>query len=500
MEAGASITFVCYAFAILAGVVSPCLSISPMVWVVRTCRCFTAFLHRLYDGRGNKSQHQVVKSRFQDKRARLRKLFAHAVCLILSVWNVQSWLNILKDSKRWMTFEQDVLILVVSFAVPLWITCNPLRKALWEDFVVVVTMIFLTLGMLPFAVHVEVWCSIVAVSRVWRAFCCACLLDVRKAVLWNGVYIVGLCWSFVSFRTELPETTTLDVIIQEVAFMGAMVAIVVICIRMATSQIVRQLDVEQSEVKHSATHALLNTLCDVVIELDEDLKIAEPASKLATMLFLNERRSLQGAEFKSHICTQADQARFEQALSFQSNEGPSFAAVFNTTMRDSNSSRMTVELIAVPFHSPCGGKRRLVGIREVSDMQPITLPSHDPSVIEAPGVIPSNLLDGSSSDFGAKLSACSSSSNSSRKSNASIRRTRRLASKETSMNAITDLSSILKSFGSAPCETDSCPQADSHCQESGILSSRVFESDRCDMRDQVQDDHGDELSRRALSL
>ena len=59
--------------------------------------------------------------------------------------------------------------------------------------------------------------------------------------------------------------------------------------------------------EHSAAHAVLSAVCDVVFELDEKLNFMEHSPRLAGMLLLPPFRNLQGVQLQDFLHQTHDQ-------------------------------------------------------------------------------------------------------------------------------------------------------------------------------------------------
>jgi len=123
----------------------------------------------------------------------------------------------------------------------------------------------------------------------------------------------------------------------------------------------------------AAQTGLLNLVCDVVVELDQDLHIIEDAPKLSALLTLGGRtRSLKGAKLQDFMPAEEDKQRFEQRLlepaadnDFGEGQGYSdfLPGALPVKMLDSLGNNLSVEL----FYSQCkylGQRRFFIGLRE----------------------------------------------------------------------------------------------------------------------------------------
>ena len=80
------------------------------------------------------------------------------------------------------------------------------------------------------------------------------------------------------------------------AFIVGVVSLSVLAVaeRLITVDVRRQVEKEADKSMLSALRTVLNTVCDVALELDSELRVADDAPALAALLFRNPSRSLRG--------------------------------------------------------------------------------------------------------------------------------------------------------------------------------------------------------------
>eukprot|EP00930_Biecheleria_cincta_P029897 TRINITY_DN20741_c0_g1_i1.p1 TRINITY_DN20741_c0_g1~~TRINITY_DN20741_c0_g1_i1.p1 ORF type:complete len:390 (+),score=51.03 TRINITY_DN20741_c0_g1_i1:532-1701(+) len=117
---------------------------------------------------------------------------------------------------------------------------------------------------------------------------------------------------------------------------------------------------------HSAGKSLLRNLCDVVIELDSELRIVDGAAKLATVLLRSSHTSLSGVYFHT-VMSSEDSERFVRQLQAPSPEGEHACHAIHVNMRDSCGNSMKMELFTVEFEMLDECPHYFVGVREFTD-------------------------------------------------------------------------------------------------------------------------------------
>eukprot|EP00811_Abedinium_folium_P024475 NODE_3439_length_2035_cov_8.568134.p1 GENE.NODE_3439_length_2035_cov_8.568134~~NODE_3439_length_2035_cov_8.568134.p1 ORF type:complete len:604 (+),score=83.60 NODE_3439_length_2035_cov_8.568134:226-1812(+) len=115
----------------------------------------------------------------------------------------------------------------------------------------------------------------------------------------------------------------------------------------------------------SAAGALLHTMCDAVIELDEGLRITQHAPALAMMLMHAQPSSLKDTNLRSLLFSEEDVLGLERSLTGASESR--IANACHLRMRDSFCNSLRVELFHVSFTGQGKQSCHLVGIREYAD-------------------------------------------------------------------------------------------------------------------------------------
>eukprot|EP00429_Kryptoperidinium_foliaceum_P042186 CAMPEP_0176117284 /NCGR_PEP_ID=MMETSP0120_2-20121206/58919_1 /TAXON_ID=160619 /ORGANISM="Kryptoperidinium foliaceum, Strain CCMP 1326" /LENGTH=309 /DNA_ID=CAMNT_0017451571 /DNA_START=600 /DNA_END=1527 /DNA_ORIENTATION=+ len=127
-----------------------------------------------------------------------------------------------------------------------------------------------------------------------------------------------------------------------------------------------------SLTESSATKRLLTLMCDVVLELDRELRFAEHVPKFAVMFTLGASQCLKGKRMHDFMPLESDRERWQSVTSEvpvcldDSFAGPG-PGVMHATMRASEDSKLSVEIFYVKYRDFNGAHRYLVGIHEVVD-------------------------------------------------------------------------------------------------------------------------------------
>ncbi|CAE7275336.1 DNAH7, partial [Symbiodinium sp. CCMP2456] len=116
-----------------------------------------------------------------------------------------------------------------------------------------------------------------------------------------------------------------------------------------------------------AARALLQLICDAVVELDESLRLSHHSPELATILLRDAspaRRSLQGMRFRDFVATPEEAAKAQKELLGVSSL--SAASAFHTRLVDAYNSKFRTEVFHVRYQQN-GRTSHLIGLRDFTD-------------------------------------------------------------------------------------------------------------------------------------
>eukprot|EP00928_Gymnodinium_smaydae_P042135 TRINITY_DN28417_c0_g1_i2.p1 TRINITY_DN28417_c0_g1~~TRINITY_DN28417_c0_g1_i2.p1 ORF type:complete len:566 (-),score=103.83 TRINITY_DN28417_c0_g1_i2:174-1871(-) len=138
----------------------------------------------------------------------------------------------------------------------------------------------------------------------------------------------------------------------------------------------------------AALNELLDLACDAAVELDEELRFTDAATRVAALLTLDYNRSLKGCQFTQFMPESSDRRLFESRLLASAGSSDGFCpGALHVTLRDSLSCQLRVEMFYIRFLALSGQSRYLVGLREFADNVP------------APIAVPDSVKEGVSSSF-----------------------------------------------------------------------------------------------------
>mmetsp|Transcript_134545 Transcript_134545/g.429738 ORF Transcript_134545/g.429738 Transcript_134545/m.429738 type:complete len:577 (+) Transcript_134545:120-1850(+) len=221
-------------------------------------------------------------------------------------------------------------------------------------------------------------------------------LEIRVSFWTNAAFSIGL----ILCLGGLDPSMRVDYLVYEFVFLMMMIT-TLFCFEVTlTSNAATHVKERSTQGQHSAVTSLLNMVCDAVVELDDDLRMAGDCPALSTALFRGQTKGLCGQLLKEFVFGD-DQKHFEEQISSQ--DTPAAAAkMFHVRLSDSWGNAVPMELFHVPFSGVGEEPRHLIGLREHSDAHTYaSLPTESlkesmdsPSVVGArlahlgPGLVP----------------------------------------------------------------------------------------------------------------
>mmetsp|Transcript_34435 Transcript_34435/g.77844 ORF Transcript_34435/g.77844 Transcript_34435/m.77844 type:complete len:524 (+) Transcript_34435:73-1644(+) len=283
-------------------------------------------------------------------------------------------------------------------------------------------------------------------------FCMSLLnLRVRLNLLFALAFVVPLCLQ--------PNGPSLTASLRSVLFL----AVILIWLDHNCERGVRlELRAWDSSSQLSAVRGLLSSICDATVDMDWGLRITEHSPQLAGLLFQNPVSSLMGRTLQEFMPERADRERFDQHMQ-GADEAAEHAAVFHTKLRDSVGGTIDMELFSVAFKGAGDRRRHVLGMREFTDIQPMTglphsaaTPARQPKHACPPRNGPGTPASVEHCDLQSVSSSSSSSSASSLTSQASPKPTPTQIPTCAEAKMLT-MSSLIQSWHVPPLSSDCCP-------------------------------------------
>jgi len=225
-----------------------------------------------------------------------------------------------------------------------------------------VLMALLMLFALPWSgPRMELYQNLGSISP--RLFLGVMHLEIRVSFWTNAVFSLGL----ICCLGALAPSLRVDFLVEEFVFLVMMIT-TLFCFEVTlTSSAATHVKERSTQGQHSAVTSLLNMVCDAVVELDDDLRMAGDCPALSSALFHGQAKGLCGQPLKEFVFVD-DQAHFEDKVASQDTLAAA-AKMFHVRLRDSWGNAVPMELFHVPFSGVGEETRHLIGLREHSDIQ-----------------------------------------------------------------------------------------------------------------------------------
>jgi len=182
----------------------------------------------------------------------------------------------------------------------------------------------------------------------------------------------------------LPPATTFTEISGFIAMVCASASVQLFLIR----RVERRLKYKKMATDFNAASSLLHLTCDSMIELDAEFRISEHSPGLAAMMLRGTSSTLAGRDFADLLTGAAEAGRVVELLRrFEDLPVDRVRAqAFHTHLMDGDSNRFRTEVFQVRYHTPEGHARHLLGLRDVTDQESLSL--LDSKNVESFSVVP----------------------------------------------------------------------------------------------------------------
>jgi len=301
-------------------------------------------------------------------RARFAFVLVHVVSDLLLTALV---INIALGHSRHMTRYQDVLLIIGIAATNFVMDCSSHITARALDrhfsFLMMLCLLFVS----PLATDAQ-YLREQGFLVLLGVFVLALVnLNVRVIAFWITLFCSMMCYTIMHGEFVCHEMTRLELTLDFFATGIIEIAAVGIIERTLAAQVRHEIKARTAQNELSAARGILDTVCDVIVELDANLRILEHVPKLAALLLLGPTRSLQGEHLEQYMAEDHDREEFARNMLVEPGRDGCRAHVFHTRMHDSNRSIIRVEIFSVTWQGLDGQRRYVLGMREFTDVPPI---------------------------------------------------------------------------------------------------------------------------------
>jgi len=271
--------------------------------------------------------------------------------------------NIMISTPRWMSHAQTFLVLALFGGMTI------LRLPCMRNVVTVRPFSVYSFSMLMF-------CGFVSTPRpdkraeailseivfvLMRVLASTRYHELWSIVGWNMAYFVLVfCTGWVKFADErwpLPAYQICSTVV--------VISLSVVSVRRMRESVRREMETATLRSESSGMRNLLDLVCDVVIPLDEDLRISCKDSRFPAMVMM-PGKDVEGLSLTGFMPSMEDRAAFEKCAAAEETE----PRAIHIKLRDGLGNLIPVELFCVRMQ-PFLGKAHLIGIREFTDCMPI---------------------------------------------------------------------------------------------------------------------------------
>mmetsp|Transcript_68762 Transcript_68762/g.199486 ORF Transcript_68762/g.199486 Transcript_68762/m.199486 type:complete len:552 (-) Transcript_68762:54-1709(-) len=276
--------------------------------------------------------------------------------------------NISTSAQRWMSRGQTFSVLT-GFAVmtglrmPCMRSFMETRPSITYAFsmLILCSFIFTVRPSLEMAMVSEgtcLWLRVIASTRLHKVYTVVC---------WNLIYFFTvMCMGIWKLSNDLGSLISFQL----------WATVFVIIVAVVSSQAVREdvrKDIETATLRSESSGLwnLLDLVCDVVVSLDENLRITDKASRFSALVML-PGKNLERMSLKDLMPAESDREAFERCAASSSTglAEETVPRAIHVKLRDGLGNLIPVELFCVQVQQVVG-RTHFVGIREFTDFAPI---------------------------------------------------------------------------------------------------------------------------------
>eukprot|EP00928_Gymnodinium_smaydae_P033439 TRINITY_DN23958_c0_g1_i2.p1 TRINITY_DN23958_c0_g1~~TRINITY_DN23958_c0_g1_i2.p1 ORF type:complete len:551 (+),score=60.42 TRINITY_DN23958_c0_g1_i2:74-1654(+) len=268
------------------------------------------------------------------------------------------------------TVPQQVCLLVASLA------------SICASYVLVLTPVLIEscYAIIMMAAAVYVWSSpsdsfvfYVAGIFVVQLVLSVPLVSFRSVLFWNTA-VLGASLAYVTqhdMPCATPSVTFLFLVISTLLVFIAAVGFQ----RWTISSARQEISISNLKIENSASSALLELSCDVVLQLDSELNIHQESPAFKALLMKTSGTTTTGAPFTRYVADDQDRQDLEEQLLAAQTASEGKVGTYRTTLSDSLRNRFRADIFFVKFEVDVSVSHYLLGIRECRELDVIETPS-----------------------------------------------------------------------------------------------------------------------------
>jgi len=299
---------------------------------------------------------------------------AEAHSLVASLVVLGVCLNVLISNNRYMTKVQDyALIIFTSVMLCLsnkpWLARNFWTVSFWYSVIMASVCAAVASGSSDLSQFLFIESSLIPPRLLFSV----AYGGVPLVAFWNICYSVGFVMGFGKSERDQNWVDLLQIAWQREALIFSTVLFATLVTgEFLRKKVEREIEAKTLSDESNALTELLNLVCDVVVELDADLRIKHHSPKFAALVTLNANKDVQGQKLQEFMPVQSDIERFQECLLSYADDDVRTSRTqpgcLHATMRDSLSNNLQVEIFYVHYHDPDRDSHYFVGVREFTDV------------------------------------------------------------------------------------------------------------------------------------
>jgi len=305
-----------------------------------------------------------VRGKMFDKKYKEIEYFVGPILCAMTGMKMKIMTNIIfYPSERWMTPVQDA---VFFFSVWLLSIFRILPDTTKRRYIIsLVSLLFILISAAPAFCHEDRILQLDVMMVIPRFFLLV-WSPPAVAIVCNGLYIVLTASKYIGFDSHQGQSagpSWLYYYALQFIFGLFLVPMLHVKRRQEAHRIV-ELEVKQSEL--GAARALLETVCDAVVELDADYCLTERSPRLEATLMLSGNVSPKGSSFLQYMFTTDDVQCFIDNVTQAIPSAKGLAHAFHVQLRDSADLSIRTQMFHVPFLGFGQRMQHLIGISETA--------------------------------------------------------------------------------------------------------------------------------------
>lgn len=250
---------------------------------------------------------------------------ASYVCIAGNIFMATVAYNIVHRKSRWMTDGQTFSMLIPIALTTVATTCCRERMARFPRCLFIALMLSVSVVEVQVSGQLIAGIFIESGTFLFRFVPSTMYHKVCEVILWNVLVFIATVSAYA--KAFEGQTELRFLILYQIWNCGVILSVSVSKARSVREQV--RVDVETKDLRDesSGLSNLLDLVCDVVVVLDEDLRIKGNNSRFSAMVMLHGR-SVEGVRLQDYMPSEEDKEAFERCTSLQSGSATEVGCVW----------------------------------------------------------------------------------------------------------------------------------------------------------------------------